>query len=112
MVKSHMSICSSREPGFNSRYPHGSSPLSVTLVPGFLTPSHRYTCRQNTNEHKIKRGTQRRRGERGRGRGRGRQRQRMVSQKKVGSKTLINDPEYIETGLFVEKPGKEPGPTG
>lgn len=36
----------------------------------------------------------------------------MVSQKKVGSKTLINDPEYIETGLFVEKPGKEPGPTG
>jgi hypothetical protein len=31
-----------------------SSHISTTPVPGLLTPSHRYTCRQNTNEHKIK----------------------------------------------------------
>lgn len=28
--------------------------LSVTLVPGLLTPSHRHKCWQNTNAHKIR----------------------------------------------------------
>lgn len=37
----------------------GSSPstyMFVTLVPGLLAlaPSHRHTCKQNNNEHKIK----------------------------------------------------------
>ena len=32
---------SSRGPGFNSQHPRGSSQLSVTPVPGNLTPSHR-----------------------------------------------------------------------
>ena len=45
---------SSRGPRFNSQHPCGISHLSVTLVPGLLTASHRLTCRQNTNEHKIK----------------------------------------------------------
>jgi hypothetical protein len=39
---------------FNSYYPHGSSQLSVTPVPGNPTPSNRHTCRQNTNAHEIK----------------------------------------------------------
>ena len=43
MVKS--TSCSSRGLGFNSQHPHGSSQLSVTPVPGDLTPSHRQTCR-------------------------------------------------------------------
>jgi hypothetical protein len=42
------------EPRFNSQHPHGSSHLSVTPVPGLLTPSHRHTCRQNTNKNKTK----------------------------------------------------------
>ena len=46
--------CSSRGPEFNSQHPHGSSKLSVTPVPGDLTPSHRHTYRQNTNAHEIK----------------------------------------------------------
>jgi hypothetical protein len=28
--------------------------LTVTLATGVLTPFYRYTCRQNTNSHKIK----------------------------------------------------------
>ena len=31
-----------------------SSQLSVTPVPGDLTPSHRHTCRQNSNAREIK----------------------------------------------------------
>jgi hypothetical protein len=46
--------CFSRGPGFNSQHPHGSSKLSITSVPGDLTPSHRYPCKQNTNAHEIK----------------------------------------------------------
>jgi hypothetical protein len=46
--------CSFREWGFDSQHPHGSSQLSVTPVPGDPTPSHRHTCRQNTNAHEIK----------------------------------------------------------
>jgi hypothetical protein len=46
--------CPSRGPGFNSQHPHGGSQVSVSPVPGDLTPSHRYTCRQNTNTHTIK----------------------------------------------------------
>ena len=45
--------CSSRGSRFNSQHPHGNSQLFVTPVPGDLTPSHRYTHRQNTNAHKI-----------------------------------------------------------
>lgn len=41
-------------PRFNSRRPHGSSRLSVTLVPEDPAPSHRHTCKQNTNAHKGK----------------------------------------------------------
>lgn len=33
---------------------NGSSQLFVTPVSGVLTPSHRHTCRQKTNEHKIR----------------------------------------------------------
>jgi hypothetical protein len=36
--------------GFNYQFP----PLSITPIPGNLTPSHRHTCRHNTNVHKIK----------------------------------------------------------
>jgi hypothetical protein len=39
---------SSKGPGFNSQHPHDSSHLSVTPA------SHRHTCRQDTNAHKIK----------------------------------------------------------
>jgi hypothetical protein len=46
--------CSSRRFRFNSQHPHGSAHLSVTPVPGDLTPSHRHTRRQNTNERKNK----------------------------------------------------------
>jgi len=46
--------CSSRGFRFNSQHPCGSSQLSVIPVPGDLTPSHRYACRQNTNAPKIK----------------------------------------------------------
>jgi hypothetical protein len=46
--------CSSGGPRFNSQQPHGNLQLSVTPVPGDPMPSHRYTCRQNTNAHKIK----------------------------------------------------------
>ena len=42
------------EDGFKSRHPHGSSQLSVTPVPRDATRSYRHTCRQNINEHKIK----------------------------------------------------------
>ena len=35
--------CSSRRPRFNSQHPHGSSQLSVTPVPGNLTPLHQLT---------------------------------------------------------------------
>jgi hypothetical protein len=45
---------SSRGPGFNSQHPHGSSQLSVTPVPGDLTPSHRHTSTQNNSAHEIK----------------------------------------------------------
>ena len=44
--------CFSRELKFNSQHAHGSSQVSVTLVPGNLAPSHRHAYRQNTNEHK------------------------------------------------------------
>ena len=30
--------------GFNSQHPHGSSQLSVTLVPGDLTPMAKHHC--------------------------------------------------------------------
>jgi len=43
-----------RRPRFNSQQPHRSSQLSVSPVPVDLTPSRRYTCRQNTNTHKRK----------------------------------------------------------
>lgn len=43
---------SSRRPGFN--YHINGSQLSVTPVPRDLTPSYRYTCRQNINTHTIK----------------------------------------------------------
>jgi hypothetical protein len=46
--------CCFRGPGFNSQQPHSNSHLSVTPVPGNLTPSQRHTCRRNTNAHKIK----------------------------------------------------------
>nr|AAD29365.1 putative CAMP protein [Mus musculus]AAI45147.1 Vesicle-associated membrane protein 5 [Mus musculus]AAK38123.1 CAMP protein [Mus musculus] len=36
---------SSRGSRFSSQHPHGSSQLSLTLVPKDLTPSHRHTCR-------------------------------------------------------------------
>jgi hypothetical protein len=49
--------CSSEEPGFNSQNPHGSSQPSVTPVPRDPKPSHKHTCRQNTNAHKIKMNT-------------------------------------------------------
>ena len=45
---------SSRGPRFNSQYPHGSSQLSVTVVPGDVTPSLKHICRQSTNAHEIK----------------------------------------------------------
>jgi hypothetical protein len=45
---------SPREPRLNSQHPPGDSQLSVTPVPGDLTPSHRHSCKQNTNEHKMK----------------------------------------------------------
>lgn len=38
---------------FDSQDPHDSLQLPVTLIPGFLTPSHRHTGRQNTNAGKI-----------------------------------------------------------
>ena len=28
--------------------------ISITPVPEVLTPSHRHTCRQNTNAHEVK----------------------------------------------------------
>jgi hypothetical protein len=40
-------------PESNSQHSHGSSHLSVTLVPKFLTPIHRYICWQNTSDPKI-----------------------------------------------------------
>lgn len=43
--------CSSREPRFNSQHPHRRPQLSITPLPGDLTPSYRHTCRQNTNVH-------------------------------------------------------------
>jgi hypothetical protein len=46
--------CSPKRLRFNSQHPHGSSQLSITPVPGDLTPSHRQTCKQNTNAYKIK----------------------------------------------------------
>lgn len=51
MVKS--TVYSSREPGFNSQHQHGDSWLYASSVPGNLVPSHRHTCRQSTNAHKI-----------------------------------------------------------
>jgi hypothetical protein len=45
--------CSSRGHRFNSQHPHSSSQLCMTPVPENWTPSHRHTCRQNTNAHKI-----------------------------------------------------------
>jgi hypothetical protein len=32
---------------------YGSSQLSLSPVPGDQTPSHRHTCRQNTNAYKM-----------------------------------------------------------
>lgn len=74
--------CSSRGPRFKSH--HGSSQLFVAPFPEDLIPSHRHTCKQNTNSHKFfknfykickrkegeirKRGTKKRRREGGRGR--------------------------------------------
>jgi hypothetical protein len=48
-----MTDCSSREPGFNSQHPHGTSQLSTTPVSRDLI-SHSHICMQNTNEYKIK----------------------------------------------------------
>ena len=39
--------CSSRGPRFNSQHPHNSTYLSVTPVPGDLTPSHRIQAKRN-----------------------------------------------------------------
>jgi hypothetical protein len=39
---------------FKSQHPQGVSQLSVTPFPGNLTPSHRHTCSQNANKHKVK----------------------------------------------------------
>lgn len=45
--------CSSRRPNFNPQHPDGSScNSSVTPVLGGLAPSHRCTCKQNTNAFK------------------------------------------------------------
>jgi hypothetical protein len=44
--------CSSKGPEFNSQHPHGNT--TVTPVPEDPTPSHRHTCRQNTDAHEIK----------------------------------------------------------
>jgi hypothetical protein len=51
-----MGKSTSRGLGFSSQYPHDSSQLSVTviLVPGALTVSHRHTYRQGAKAHKIK----------------------------------------------------------
>jgi hypothetical protein len=47
--------CSSRGPEFISQQPHNSAHLSEMPVPGLLlTPSHRHTCKLNTNECKNK----------------------------------------------------------
>ena len=46
--------CSSRGPRFNSQQPHGSSQLSLTLIPGDLTPSHRHTYAVKTPMYTIK----------------------------------------------------------
>jgi hypothetical protein len=46
--------CSSKGPRFNSQHPHGSLQISVTPVPGDLTPSHTCASSQNTSIHKIK----------------------------------------------------------
>jgi hypothetical protein len=46
--------CSSKGPRFNSQHAHGSSPKSVTSVPGDMLPSYRHTGRQNTNALQIK----------------------------------------------------------
>ena len=46
--------CSSRWPGFKSQHAYGNSYLSITSIPELLTPSHRQTCKQNTNAHKNK----------------------------------------------------------
>lgn len=48
-----LTVCNFRGPGFNSHYPHGSPQLSVTPVSGDLTLSHKHTCSQITNLHKI-----------------------------------------------------------
>jgi hypothetical protein len=37
-----------------TQHPCGSSQMSITPTPGAPTPSHRYTCRKNTNSHKNK----------------------------------------------------------
>lgn len=49
----HRTDCSVRGPRFESQYPHGSSQLPATLVPGDPTSSHTHACRQNTNVHKT-----------------------------------------------------------
>lgn len=49
--------CSCRGPEFNSQHSHGSSQLSVTLVPEYLTPSHRHKDihgGKNTKAHEMK----------------------------------------------------------
>jgi hypothetical protein len=42
--------CSSRGRGFSSQYPQ----LSTIQIPGDLAPSHRHTCRKNTNAYNVK----------------------------------------------------------
>lgn len=39
--------------GFNDQFPHDSSQLPITPIPGDLTLSHRHTRRENTNVQKI-----------------------------------------------------------
>ena len=46
--------CSFRGPGFKLKHPHSNSQLSVTPAPGDLIATHRHTCRQKNNAHKIK----------------------------------------------------------
>ena len=38
----------------SSTHPHGGSQLSITPVPGDLTPSYRHICKQNTKIHIFK----------------------------------------------------------
>lgn len=46
--------CPSGGPWFSFQNPHGSSQMSITVVPGDLTPSYRHTCKTKTKSKKKK----------------------------------------------------------